>query len=305
MIRKILKSTILAAVTSLALTLGAGIARAESWRQSETGTSTIRGTWDWDAANKLYHARWENGATATIRVDELANGRAVMTRIDKGNSGFTARYVGTRQGNTFSGTVTWSYQGRSWSGSWRADLQQAAISSGILTAAQAQALFNKMAQQGDIAFEHPWNGCYARAHLMVRRLQAMGVKPGKVWSFSNGEPLRARTNRDTRGFVEWDYHVAPTVPVQGTDGKAYHMVIDPSMFNKPVSVNDWLNGQRKASNSPWPRYCLTKIGESPTLPNGQKAGGTGYWRGADPAGDLDAHAIGEMRKFRANMRRAG
>jgi|GEM_PF-1702006 len=304
MIREILRKTIFAVIAGLALAFTPAAAWAESWRQAETGTSTIRGTWDWDAARKLYNARWENGATAIIRVDSIDGSRAVMTRTDTGTPGFTARYVGTRQGNTFSGEVTWTYQGRTWSGAWRADLA-AAESSGVLTYQQAVSVFNKIAAQSDIAFEYPWDGCYARAHLMVRRLQALGIQPGKVWSFANGEPLHARTKRDVRGFVEWDYHVAPTISVQGTDGKAVAMVIDPAMFNQPVSVTQWLNGQRKTGASPWPRYCQTRIGESPVLPSGTRAGGTGYWKAPDPAGNLDAHAVGEMRRFRESLNRAG
>lgn len=102
MIRQILRNTIFAVIAGLALAFTPVAAWAESWRQTETGTSTIRGTWDWDAARKLYNARWENGATAIIRVDSIDGSRAVMTRTDTGTPGFTARYVGTRRGNLLS-----------------------------------------------------------------------------------------------------------------------------------------------------------------------------------------------------------
>ncbi|MCX7113399.1 MAG: protein-glutamine glutaminase family protein [Proteobacteria bacterium] len=44
----------------------------------------------------------------------------------------------------------------------------------------ATILFNNMALQNDIAFKYPAEGCYARAHLMVQRLQDLGASPSKV-----------------------------------------------------------------------------------------------------------------------------
>jgi hypothetical protein len=59
-----------------------------------------------------------------ITVDRVQEDSVVLTRRDSGpTTGLTAEYLGrlTEGGGIDGGTVTWSWQGRSWSGAWRAD----------------------------------------------------------------------------------------------------------------------------------------------------------------------------------------
>ena len=168
-----------------------------------------------------------------------------------------------------------------------------------LSQRQAEALFDKMSGQRDIAFAFPADGCYARAHLMAERIQRLGVQPGKVWSFARpGAKLYVRTTNHPRGYVTWKYHVAPTVKVRRDDGDALEMVIDPAMFNGPVTVKQWRNAQKKTADSKAPYITRTRLGEPPTLLNGSKARGTGYWDGPDPREGTDAHARFVMRKYK-------
>jgi hypothetical protein len=135
---------------------------------------------------------------------------------------------------------------------------------------------------------------------MVGEMQDMGVEPaGKAWAFSqqylnrrSGEPggslLRAQTPyapEDT-GVVEWTYHVAPVVLVDQGDGTVQQMVIDPSLFDGPALLDEWLDAQQPVAHS-----TVTDLGEGPF------GVGTGYWPVADPAGDLDLHARGKMKEF--------
>jgi hypothetical protein len=110
----------------------------------------------------------------------------------------------------------------------------AGSSSNPLTAAQADGLFGEMAGQKHIPFGYAIDGCYARAHEMSRLLQVKGVETEKAWNYGDlkvpGTPV---------GDVEWGYHVAPTVWVAGPGGTAQRMVIDPSMFPKPVTDLQW------------------------------------------------------------------
>jgi hypothetical protein len=162
---------------------------------------------------------------------------------------------------------------------------------------QARKLFNTMAAQKDISFRFPTDGCYARAHIMVRRLQHMGYKPGKVWSFARkGESLRVKTANDPKGFVQWGYHVAPTIKTRLSNGKVYDLVIDPSMFRGLVTVSTWAKAQKTTQNR-LPFICKTRIGQAPTGPDGKKPG-TGYWPGADPKRGADFHAVNLMKYFK-------
>jgi Glutaminase len=170
-------------------------------------------------------------------------------------------------------------------------------SSDAVSLKTANHAFARMAAQGDIAFRYPAEGCYARTHLMVKRLQAMGLRPRKVWSFARDEQLYVRTEHAPEGFVEWGYHVAPTLRVRAGGGTR-DMVIDPSLFDRPVTIARWVEAQRKDATSPTPHTCVTRIGQAPTRADGERAPGTGYWPASDPKGDLDAFSSKLMSKYK-------
>jgi len=107
--------------------------------------------------------------------------------------------------------------------------------------AKAQALFDELVNDKNIPFDYPLDCCFARAHEMCRQLEAKGVKCGKTWYYSAGWPNGhlsvtglPKTDVIPDGSLEWTYHVAPTVEV---DGKT--MVFDPSMFKGPVTPDEW------------------------------------------------------------------
>ena len=117
---------------------------------------------------------------------------------------------------------------------------------------RANSLFREMASKADsIPFDYPNDCCYSRAHEMCRDMQAEGIDCGKVWNYQNpgppsGPPLTVSTPNSPTGQVTWRYHVAPIVNVQGDDGVVRPMVIDPSMFDHPVTVDEW----KAAQNAP-------------------------------------------------------
>jgi uncharacterized Zn-binding protein involved in type VI secretion len=164
---------------------------------------------------------------------------------------------------------------------------------GPLTPDAAAALFAIMAAQPDIAFAYPADGCYARAHLMAQRMQQLGVTPGKVWSFASGQddPLWVNTPHDPSGSVEWGYHVAPTVPVRGSDGVVRDMVMDPSLFDHPVSIDQWRDAQHDH-----PDIEQTALGQPPP-----GSPGSGYWPADDPAEGADENAHDTMRDYKAHQ----
>lgn len=95
-----------------------------------------------------------------------------------------------------------------------------------------------------IPFLYPDDGCWGRAHEMCRLMINLGRAPRKVWIFeSPGSTLHVDTKNNPYCFVEWWYHVAPTLCVR--TGKWWwpftttRMVMDPSMFSTPVPVATW------------------------------------------------------------------
>lgn len=109
---------------------------------------------------------------------------------------------------------------------------------------RATELFNKARAMDDIAWDYKQDGCYARAHLMARRFEAEGVRVDKVWI--KGDLYVPEAN------IGWNFHVAPIVYVEDEKGLIKKMVIDPSLFDKPVTVEEWdqkMNKKTKKGSS--------------------------------------------------------
>lgn len=111
----------------------------------------------------------------------------------------------------------------------------------IISFDYAKQLFDVFARQERIPFRYPNDGCYARAHAMTRMLERRGITAGKA--FIEGE-LRVETPNDPSGFVEWGYHVAPTILIE-RDGVVHQYIMDPSMFTEPVPIERWEHEQVK------------------------------------------------------------
>jgi hypothetical protein len=92
-----------------------------SLQECETSTSEICGTWT--VQGRQINAVWDNGAEATLNVEQFDNNAIVITRQDTAgtSAGLTARYVGIPTGNHVKGSVTWNWNGNTWSGTWKAD----------------------------------------------------------------------------------------------------------------------------------------------------------------------------------------
>lgn len=110
---------------------------------------------------------------------------------------------------------------------------------------RALEIFDEIAAMGNIAFGFPDEGCFSRAHLMVRTMYEMGLTPKKAWAFEpeNGDLLVKLANGKQ---ITWWSHVAAALPVEMPDGKVVDLVFDPSMFDGPVTLQQW----GKAMNAP-------------------------------------------------------
>lgn len=126
-----------------------------------------------------------------------------------------------------------------------------------ISASRAQQVFDAMAATSCdpltvpspcIPFLYPDDGCWGRAHEMCRLMIQMGESPRKVW-IQRVAPgyLHVNTRNNPNCFVEWGWHVAPTVCVRGQWWfSRSEMVIDPSMFTTPVTKAAW----KAAQNNP-------------------------------------------------------
>lgn len=100
-----------------------------------------------------------------------------------------------------------------------------------------------------IPFQYVVDGCYARAHKMRQiLLNKYHVSCEKVFSFEGPTGSLAVDAGDCCVF--WWYHVAPLVTVSTVYGPKKY-VMDPSMFDHPVTIDEWTTAQENISCTPW------------------------------------------------------
>lgn len=91
-------------------------------RECEVYNGTVCGTWT--LQGNQFQATWDNGAKAVLAVVQFDDQQVVITRGDTSDSfsrNLSATYTGKLSGNQIlDGKVTWTQDGRTWSGTWRA-----------------------------------------------------------------------------------------------------------------------------------------------------------------------------------------
>ncbi|MBL8473763.1 MAG: hypothetical protein KF778_06210 [Rhodocyclaceae bacterium] len=114
-----------------------------------------------------------------------------------------------------------------------------------MSEAQAQQFMDQF-KQTDVPFDYPPDCCYARARVMSDMMEKEGYASRKLWYEGYLEPNRADGTRvafpDANGNsapVTWHYHVAPIVQVEQSNGKVEERVLDPSLSDKPLSMDEW------------------------------------------------------------------
>ncbi len=80
-------------------------------------------TWTLLPSGNQFHSKWSNGAEAILKIEKFDSAGVRIVRGDTSKSvsqNFSAVYTGTISGNSVSGDVTFTQNGRSWSGKWSA-----------------------------------------------------------------------------------------------------------------------------------------------------------------------------------------
>ncbi len=113
-----------------------------------------------------------------------------------------------------------------------------------------------------IPFQYVVDGCYARAHKMRQIMEnTFGYSCEKVFSYEGPTGYLAVDAGDCCVF--WWYHVAPLVSVKVEVGPKHYLikkyVMDPSMFDEPVTIETWTSAQENLGCSPYADFGYTDI----------------------------------------------
>lgn len=96
-----------------------------------------------------------------------------------------------------------------------------------------------------IPFLYPDDGCWGRAHEMCRLMRGMSVRSRKWWIEGW---LTVHTANNPSCEVHWGWHVAPKVRVRSWLFLSRTRVIDPALFDGPVSTATWQGAQNDANS---------------------------------------------------------
>ena len=147
-----------------------------------------------------------------------------------------------------------------------------------------QDLFRKARLMTDIPFDYKDEGCFARAHILARRFENMGITVKKAWIQGD---LRLRGTD-----INWSFHVAPLIEAKDNKGNIVQYVIDPSVTDVAVTLDEWVASMDKGPGS---RVMKTTY---PIAENGLDFGRTVVAvSSSDPFGPKDTKHATEVQKM--------
>lgn len=110
----------------------------------------------------------------------------------------------------------------------------------VLDEASAQDLFKKIKSNTSIPFEAIFDGCYARTYHMILYAQLKQIKMAKrVVEVQNPMNVMIIPSDDMQWRLRWYYHVVPIVYVKLPSGEIEERIIDPGLFDAPVSAESF------------------------------------------------------------------
>ena len=105
---------------------------------------------------------------------------------------------------------------------------------GVPTVGDLHSAIQGFSKDPNIPFSYAQDGCYARADVMSRALEARGIPAQKVWAFPEGGMLRVPE-------AQWQYHVATEARAWNPQtGRVGSYVIDPSISGRPMTTQGWV-----------------------------------------------------------------
>jgi hypothetical protein len=105
----------------------------------------------------------------------------------------------------------------------------------VISQAQAEKLFNTVALAQNMSYKYLKDGCYARTTAITRIAEKEQIYMGRIYAEGL---LRYKTNDVPIVTQLWGWHISAVVSVL-VKNKPTIMVIDPSLFSKPVTEKEW------------------------------------------------------------------
>lgn len=130
------------------------------------------------------------------------------------------------------------------------------VSADVISETKANQLFATFVADTSIPFDYPIDGCTARAMAMVRIADTENISMAKVYAEG---VLRVKNVSKHYPELTWGFHVAPIIAVKTAAGKVVDMVFDPSIFDRPVPLDEWLQKLQTPADPGYPETELRNV----------------------------------------------
>jgi hypothetical protein len=128
----------------------------------------------------------------------------------------------------------------------------------VLTPQQAQALFDKVANDPTIPHKFIDDGCHFRSTMVARSLEDEGVFSEKIVTNADRSDLKINSALSPAGFTLCMFHMATSVWVDDGRGPE-RKVIDPSLGDGPMSIEQWQSHMHGLNHKPLQTYFLPRF----------------------------------------------
>lgn len=106
---------------------------------------------------------------------------------------------------------------------------------------RAEEIFAYLMKQKSIPYGYYADGCHLRAQQMVDILRIKSLELAKIIIEPKDPKLRILYKLPAQPWVApWTYHMAPVILVAEASGFIQTYVLDPSLFSRPVTKDEWL-----------------------------------------------------------------
>ncbi len=125
---------------------------------------------------------------------------------------------------------------------------------GVMDLEKAIMLFDEIADIPNMPHGYLDTGCYERSVIITDLLAEAGYTPKRVWLERDNVPEMLEFESPDNRKIKWSFHVAPLLEVKAENGQMRNMVLDPSMFNGPVSLGEWVSnikGEKRVQILPY------------------------------------------------------
>jgi hypothetical protein len=113
----------------------------------------------------------------------------------------------------------------------------------VLTEEELDNFYQFVSTRSYIPFHIKWDGCFGRAYRMITVANRKNIELGKlvVDVTNKKDEVIEVLSPDGKWKLRWYYHVAPYVYVETFEGNLELRIIDPSLFDRPVTRSEFIN----------------------------------------------------------------